>query len=172
MLSIMQLGAAHLDLLVGWVGRLGTNVLECPERMRIVQRVLDRPGSSMSELSDALSMSWTQLHYHVTRLEHAGVVRTAKAGRRRLVFPALEADEAPDDRALVMERTARALAMLIAENPRCSVNDLVRLSEETPRVVYYHVKRLLESGLVTSSSTTRHRGLAATPRLLRLLSET
>lgn len=159
----------QVEGVLAWVTRVQSKVLESPERMRILQIVFERPGVSVTELAARLSMTWGQLNYHLGRLEQAELVHMVKAGRHKLVFPDRQPDETPEDRAIVLERTARALALLIVENPRLSVTDLVRMSGETPRVVYYHVKRLLDSGLVASASGTHHRGLVATSRLVHLL---
>ena len=148
-----------------------SKVLESPERLRILQIVYDRPGISVTELAHRLSMTWGQLNYHLTRLGQAGLVHTVKAGRHRLAFPEKESAETPEDRAIVLERTARALALLIVGNPHLATTDLVRMSGETPRVVYYHVKKLLDAGLVTSDSSSHHRGLVASPRLVHLLGD-
>lgn len=163
-------GTAPFPGILAWVSRLDSKVLESPDRMRILQIVHERPGISVTDLSHRLQMTWGQLNYHLGRLEQVGLLHTVKAGRHRMVFPDRQSDEAPEDRALLLERTARALALLILENPRVSVTDLVRMSNESPRVVYYHVKKLLDAGLVTSSSGVHHRGLSATPRLAQILS--
>lgn len=154
---------------LGWVTRIQSRVLTSAERMRILQVVYERPGISLTELAQRASMTWGQLNYHLGRLEQAGLVHSTKAGRHRLVFPEKAPEEAPEDRALLLEKTARLLALLIVENPRVSVTDLVHMSGETPRVVYYHVKKLLEAGLVTSSSARHLRGLTASARLVHLL---
>lgn len=169
LLILAEGGIPQVGGLLAWVTRVDSKVLESPERLRILQIVYERPGISVTELAGCLAMSWGQLSYHLARLERAELLHTVKAGRHRLVFPEREPLETPEDRALVLERTARALALLIVDNPQLTVTDLVRLSGETPRVVYYHVKRLLDAGLVTSSSGTHHRGLVASARLAHLL---
>lgn len=165
----MDAAIPQIEGVLAWVTRVQSKVLESPERMKILHIVFERPGVSVTELADRLAMSWGQINYHLGRLEDAGLLHTTKAGRHRLVFPHGESPETPEDRALVLEKTARSLALLIVENPRLSVTDLVARSGETPRVVYYHVKKLLDSGLVTSSSGIHHRGLVASPRLVHLL---
>jgi DNA-binding transcriptional ArsR family regulator len=169
LLTLVEKGFPQLGGLLAWVTRVQSKVLESPERLRIIQIVYDRPGVSVTELANSVEMSWGQLSYHLGRLADAGLLHTVKAGRHRLVFPDKEPGETPEDRAMILERTARALALLIVDNPHVRATDLVRLSGESPRVVYYHVKRLLDSGLVSSSSGIHHRGLTASSRLVHLL---
>lgn len=169
LLALAENAVPQLGGLLAWVTRVESKVLESPERLRVIQIVYDRPGVSVTELAGSVEMTWGQLNYHLTRLADAGLLHTVKAGRHRLVFPDKDPGETPEDRAIVLEKTARALALLIVDNPHVRATDLVRLSGESPRVVYYHVKRLLESGLVSSSSGIHHRGLVASPRLVHLL---
>lgn len=163
--------APALGGFLAWVTRVESKVLESPERLGILRLVYERPGISVTDLASRLSMTWGQLNYHLLRLAAAGLLHTVKAGRHRLVFPERESVETPEDRAIVLEKTARALALLIVGNPHVSVTDLVRMSGESPRVVYYHVKKLLDAGLVSSASGIHHRGLTASPRLVHLLGE-
>ena len=169
LVTLVERSIPHVEGILAWVTRVESKVLESPERLRILQIVYERPGVSVTEVAQRLEMTWGQLNYHLSRLSSAGLLHTVKAGRHRLVFPEKEPAEAPEDRALVLERTARALALLIVDNPQVTVTDLVRLSGASPRVVYYHVKKLLEAGLVTSASGIHHRGLTASARLVHLL---
>lgn len=169
LVALAEKGIPRFEGLLAWVTRVDSKVLESPERLRILQIVYERPGISVTELAGCLAMTWGQMSYHLARLERADLLHAVKAGRHRLVFPDQEPIETPEDRALVLEKTARALALLILDNPQVTVTDLVRLSGETPRVVYYHVKRLLDAGLVASSSGIHHRGLVASARLAQLL---
>ena len=169
LLPLAETGALRLEGLLAWVTRVDSRVLESPARMRILRLVHERPGICVTDLAASLSMTWGQLHYHLGRLAEAGLLHTVKAGRHRLVFLDPEALEAAEAQAIVLGRTARALALLIVDNPHVTVTDLVRISGETPRVVYYHVKKMLDAGLVTSSSGAHRRGLAADARLLQFL---
>lgn len=131
----------------------------------------ERPGVSITEVAARLSMTWGQINYHLIRLTHAGLVTTVKAGRHRLVFPSDHSPEMPEDRAILLGKTARAIALVIVENPYVAITDLVRISGESERVVYYHVRRLLDAGLVSSASGSHLRGLTASARLVRLLGD-
>ena len=152
--------------------RAPEDALASPLRRRILDLVEARPGSPVTDLARRLSIHPVTLHYHLRRLEESDLVRSQLAGRRRVVFPvSAYVDENAEDRALLLEPTARRIALAILHRPNITITDLVEELHETPRVVYYHVKRLRDAGLVVGASATHYRGLEAAPRLALLLSE-
>lgn len=163
-----------LGVIARWVviAPLEHPLLQNETRREIVQLVHDRPGISMRELSSRLGLDWSSLHYHVQRLLAAEILATTLAGRRRLVYPAaLAGHEDPAERAALSEATARRIASAIAARPGTSAVELVEDLRESQRVVYHHLKKLVDLGLVTTPSPASRRGLVATPRLLALLGE-
>lgn len=159
--------SAHRD-------RLAARLLDSPIRQRIVRQVAGRPGQTVGELLETLDVGWGTLHHHLKRLEHAGLLHTVSAGRRRLVYPGPSAAEPPGSgraRAILRGRTARRVAEAIADHPGVGIDRLVPLVGESPRTVYYHVKRLVDAGLVLMDRATRYADLAPAPALARLLAQ-
>lgn len=112
--------------------------------------------------------------YHIRRLEDAGRVHTIVIGRRRLVFPGpLKSllDEHAHAHALLRGSSAHAIARAVIENPACSVLHLIALTGESPRSVYYHLKRLRDAGLIGSGSQRRYLQVVPTPLLLQLAAQ-
>lgn len=141
-------------------------------RRAIHDAVVARPGMGMRDLAAKVGLDWSSVHYHVQHLVAAGLLVTFPAGRRRLVYPASAVDgDDPAQRAAVLEATTRRIAAAIAASPGTSATELVEDLKESPRVVYHHVRRLLDHGLVTAPSSASRRGLQPTPRLLALLAE-
>lgn len=139
-------------------------------RERLLREVRDHPGLSLSELMTRLGIGWGTLHHHATALEAQRLVRIETAGRRRLVFPAGQSPMvAAEARGLVYGGPARRIALALRDRPGQSILELCERTGNSPRAVYYHVKRLLEGGLLRSSSSTRHSDLEPTPLLLELV---
>lgn len=140
-------------------------------RREILRIVEENPGITLGELKRRFPRSWGTVYHHLTRLQQAGLVRVLVAGRRRLLVAAsMQADEAElNARALLRGSTVERVARIVAENPECRVAEIAERVGESPRVVYYHVKQLLDANLLESSSRTRHFGLRAAPLLLVLL---
>ena len=159
-----------LDLALALVERIRPgDLLRSPIRTALLRAVVDKPGLSLSELAARLSLHPVSVHYHVERMEEAGYLRTIRVGRRRLAYPPGPVEPFAEDRAILLEPTTRRVALAIAHRPHRSILDITDDVGETARVVYHHVKRLRDVGLVTGLESSRHRGLAPTPRLLALL---
>lgn len=147
--------------------------LESPTRQAILREVTARPGISMRELAHRIGADWSSLHYHVQRMIDAKVIDTILVGRHRLVYLApLPRSKDPEERAALLEPTARRIAMAIAERPGTSAPELVLELGESARVVYHNVKRLADLRLVEVVPGAGRRGMVAAPRLLGLLAET
>lgn len=147
-------------------------VLASPTRRLIYDLIEATPGIPVCTLMDRVELGWGTLYHHLHKMERAGLIHTAVSGRRRLVFPGPVPSEpyvSSDAFALVRGRTARRVAEALVASPGASVSKIAERAGESPRATYYHLKRFLDAGLATSSSKTRHTGLAATPPLLLAL---
>lgn len=138
----------------------------------ILALVRESPGTPVGEIVKRLGLGSGTIHYHIERLADQKLIRTVKAGRRRLVFPLDREGDAREARALSLVRgkTSRAVAEAIVANPLCSIMEIVEATGESPRAVYYHVKLLKSAGLVLSASSKRYRALKAAPQLESILS--
>lgn len=128
------------------------------------------PWLTVGDLLERSGYRWGTLHYHLTVLLKEGSIRTVRDGRRRLIVPnGAKLDERGPADSLLRGKTAREIAHLVCTRPCGSIEDLCNLVDKSPRVVYYHVKRFIEAGLIESSSATRHRHLQPTPALVKAL---
>lgn len=145
-------------------------LLESPARQSILDWVRRQPGIPLGELRLKVDLSWGALYHHFHKLEEAGLVEVKTVGRLNLVY--LQGAEEQRDGAkasLLRGVTARRIAEEILRQPGRSVPDLVTATGESPRVVYYHVKRLAEAGLIVSPSRFRHVELSPAPHLSRFM---
>lgn len=151
--------------------REAERLLESPLRQQIVDMVKTRPGVSVGDIMDELQVGWGTLYHHLTKLSRSKMIQTSVVGRRRLVYPVTpDADPTADKHmAMLRGKTARRVAEAVLAQPNIPIQELTTLLGESPRVVYYHVKRLLDAGLILSDSKTRHTGLAPAPQLATLL---
>lgn len=147
---------------------------DSPQRLLIMELVKAKPGQPVGELLSQLPLGWGTLYHHLLKLARSGAIQIKTSGRRRLVYPAhypnAEATAAAEG--LLLGKTARRLAHALVESRRSSVAELAVLTGESPRVVYYHCRRLIEAGLVESAATNGRRDLAPTARLVSLLGAT
>lgn len=151
---------------------LKKRALEDPLRKRIYKAIEKSPGLPLSHLLERLDVGWSTLYRELQVLEDAGLIRSRKRGRHCLVFPADDevASNIPLTQTILLQgKTAREIASRIAKKPGQDMETLAEHLDLSPRVVYYHLRRLVEGKLVKSSSTTRYRDLSPTPTLNELL---
>ena len=134
-----------------------------PQREAILRIIKKNPGITVSELAGHFDLGWSALYHHLDKLRAESELRTRRIGSRRLLYPAT-GKSLPKKR-VVLGKTARIVASAIAKKPGCSMQDLLRGLDMTPRMLYYHVDNLIAGHLVTSSSPTRYRNLRPTARL-------
>lgn len=151
--------------------REAERLLESPLRHQIVEMVKQRPGVSVGDIMDELQVGWGTLYHHLTKLSRSRIIQTSVVGRRRLVYPVVPDQDPTVDKHMAMLRgkTARRVAEGVLAQPHITIQELTVLLDESPRVVYYHVKRLLDAQLILSDSKTRHTGLHPSPQLANLL---
>lgn len=146
--------------------------LDDPLRKRIYKAIEKAPGLPLSHLLTRLDVGWSTLYRELGELENAGLVTSKKRGRHCLVFPSgqeVAGRGALSQTILLQGRTAREIAHRISKKPGQDMESLAEALDLSPRVVYYHLRRLVEGKLIKSSSTTRYRDLAPTPALNELL---
>lgn len=144
--------------------------LRPPARRRVFELIAKRPGISMSELARAADLHWTSAALHVEHLERAGLVRTARVGRLRVLQRTDHLQESISGAAILGEPSCRRVAMAVAHSPDARVWELASLAGMSDRATYHHLKRLVEAGLVSTRKRGGYRGIEATPLLRAYLS--
>lgn len=138
-------------------------------RERILGIVSANPALTTAELTRRLLVPAPLVHYHASRLEAQGMLVRRRYGRHVRLFPAdWSWDSVDEDMAIVQEPSALKIARLIVEHPGIGLPEVVERSGESARVVYLHVKRFRDAGLVAAPGA-RHLGLLASPRLYELV---
>lgn len=138
---------------------------------RVYDAIEREPGLSVSALARRLGMYWTSVALQVGHLARAGLVRSVRSGRRRVLFTAHALDSMADARGLILlaEPACLRVARAIAAVPDQRIYELVERIPMSERALYHHVKRLVEAELVLSSKQGGYRGLRASPRLIAWL---
>src|SRR5437867_1047427 len=131
-LSAMAQAIAQAGQNVPWGVLMGRRVLgperalESPVRKQLYARICASPGQTLMELRRAMGMGWGNLYHHVRRLQAAGLVELAVAGRNCLVFPRGSHATGLHRRAsLLRGATARWVAAYVLAHPRCNFKDIL-----------------------------------------------
>lgn len=138
-------------------------------RRRLLRLIHDEPGITSRHAASRLGMPLTLLHYHAARLAATQEILRIRAGRHIRLFPMEWTYHVlAEDLALIQEETALRIVRTICESPGLRIADLIERTGYSQRVVYFHVKRLRDAGLVLAASG-QHLGLRPDPRLFTLL---
>lgn len=164
LMYVLAKSGGGLALLAPHPSRSREASLDSPLRERLLKLIQESPGIPMGELMARAGLGWGTLYHHLNKLVRAGHVRTSTSGRRRLIYPVAPGvvQEEIVKTGLLRGRTALAIARLVEARPGMSILDITNALDESPRAVYYHVKRLMDAGYFVSDSHTRYHGLRAT----------
>lgn len=124
------------------------NVMANEKRQQILDYVNEQPGAHLRELREQLNLNPHVANWHLKVLESFNLIRRRKYLKYRVYFPAdfNKSDEEP----LLALKNDKALRIFleINENPQLSFDELRKLSDQSPKVIRYHLDRLKNSGIV------------------------
>jgi predicted transcriptional regulator len=115
----------------------------------IMEYVRTHPGAHLREIGRALGLGNGDLQYNLYILEKQGKVSTSRRGLYKFVFPSgvFGEKESAILGALATESQREILVHLI-NNPGLSQNQIARLIGLTPATISWHMKRLVDLGIV------------------------
>lgn len=125
-----------------------------PTRWQIYKIICESPGTYfyrlMSELpkySDKVSSA--TLIYHLKKLNDADMIETVKVDGKRIYFPTnLRSFEAERAYMLLKNDNARHIFQYIINHEESFQNEIMRALNVHHDTIYYHIKHLVDAGLV------------------------
>ena len=117
--------------------------------IKVLQYIQDNPGSHLRQIKRELKMSMGTIQYHLNLLEKQGKVSSEKHNLHKYYFPVglFEKNEREILKILNQE-TAREILLLILEKKNPTQTDIVNIIKISSASVNWHIKKLLELGLV------------------------
>ncbi|MDG6924215.1 MAG: helix-turn-helix domain-containing protein [Nitrososphaerota archaeon] len=118
-------------------------------RAVIYEYIVDHPGTHVRELVRQLEIGMGDLQYNLDVLEKRGMITARRRGLRKFIFPSGVFGE--KQRALLSAlstETERQILIFLAGNPNLTCNQIASLTNLTCATVSWHMKRLLELGLI------------------------
>nr|CCC55704.1 transcriptional regulator, ArsR family [uncultured archaeon] len=118
-------------------------------RKRIYEYIRKHPGCYFREIARDLKIAHGDLQYNLNRLEKLGYI----VSKKKRLFKHFFVNESMNaqDQALMesfSHETEREIIFLLLKGGNLSNNEMSRLLKLSPPTVSWHVKRLLEAGLV------------------------
>lgn len=126
-------------------------------RRRIYEAVRAAPGIGGREAQRAASTGWGETVYHLDRLTGSGLIHRERAGFQDHYFVA--AVPLADRSLLRMMRSssARRLMVVLLRETDPTIPDLSKESGLSPGRLSVHLRRFLESGLLSTGRRGRYR---------------
>jgi predicted transcriptional regulator len=147
------------------------DLVEQPTRRRIIDYVAANPGSSGREVQRQLDLGWGETAYHLGRLVRGEALRKESTGHRDYYFPLVLTLADRKIFQALHSPTERALLVALLDRPDLSSPDLLEALQVGRSAMYFHLRHLLNEGLVEesySAGARRYRA-ARTDRLQELL---
>ena len=140
-------------------------------RRRLYEAVRRAPGIGGREVQRVTELGWGETVYHLERLADAGLIHRESSGHQDHYFVATV--PLADRRLLGLSRSPSARRLLVAllEGEARTVPELVERTELSTGRLSVHLRRLVETGLVTTGRRGRLRTFTPVDRerLIRLL---
>ncbi|MDG6999159.1 MAG: winged helix-turn-helix transcriptional regulator [Nitrososphaerota archaeon] len=123
-----------------------------PRRDQIVDFIRAHPGTHLREIKREIDLAMGVLQYHLYKLEKDRVIVSRRKGLYKRYYLNLVFGETDLDILDVLSQTSeRDILLYIALNPGASQRDLAVYSKLSASTVLWHVKRLIDSGLVEAN---------------------
>jgi predicted transcriptional regulator len=126
------------------------DLVKHPARAAIMQRIEAEPGIHYQALLRAVGGGRGTMEHHVRKLVDGGLVTQAHRGGYMCYFPRGAGRHALASAGMAKSDGARAILQAVTNQPGLSSLEVAERCGLQPSTVTYHVKRLIEGGLVTA----------------------
>ncbi len=129
-------------------------------RARLYRIVSQTPGIHLGELARELGMETSSVLWHARKMERANLVRSQRSGKFRVFYPVaggIEAKRMAATRGLVNSDNAQRICGFVDSHPGATAGDLARRLAINVTTVRWHLRRLVENGLVAGQPDGAYR---------------
>ncbi len=144
-------GLGGAGLVAGYARVHGEAVLEHKGRRAVYDAIQENPGLSITDLAELAGCSGSTLNYHLRVLEKNDLVISQRDGRYLRFFDRKSGLYANGRKTVVSalrNETTAAIGAAILHNPGVPQCDLAEAFEIAPSTVTWHIRRLMDAGLV------------------------
>lgn len=143
-------------------GRSGLDETD-PTRRRILDFVGSRPGVHLREICRGLGLAMGDVQYHIHKLERDGRITSTRRGLYKFFYPAdLFGERQREVLSVLGLDRPRELLLNIIERPESTQEDLASAAGISQATVSWHMKRLVDLGIVTKGQKGRVATYSAT----------
>ncbi len=127
-------------------------VLQRKVRLLIYEAVHAHPGSSFTEVRDAIGLQNGVAAYHLSVLEKQGLIHSEKGRRHRWYYPNGDVSLWRD---LPLSSLQKSVLEKVAQNPGIGIRELARSLDRHHAAIAYNVKGMAREGLLRTQRTGR-----------------
>lgn len=141
-----------------------SQMLDNKARHDVYEHVRSHPGAHPSAIAEALDLGWGTTVYHLGRLEDSKLVASKMSHNRKCFFAVgsdLNANERTAVAAMAHDK-AKLIVSTVRESPGISQKDVAQKVGMSQALASWHVKRLVESGVLRSERIGRSHALHVT----------
>jgi predicted transcriptional regulator len=122
----------------------------------ILEYITKNPGCHLRKIKNDLHLSIGTIQYHLNTLEKAGKIVSERFNLHRHYFASgIFKDNERNILKILNQDTARQILMLILERKYPTQTDIVQGVKISPPSVNWHIKRLVELGIILESKEGR-----------------
>lgn len=139
-----------LGALAGYRRLKDGEILEHSLRHRIYDYILENPGATVQEISDALGVDYSTADHHASVLHDFDLIHRREQGRvshyfeNHGTFDAFEKEAIP----LLRNGTSSRIARIVRDNPKITPSAVARKLDVDPSTVKWHVDKLQGADLL------------------------
>ena len=135
-------------------------ILQLEARRRVFEAIKEYPGIHLRELQRKTGMALGTLRYQIRFLEKHGLVVEKKEGRLVTYYPAKGREvDARDKRylAILRQELPRLIVLHLMMHPNSTHGEMKGHFNVSPSTLSYHLKRLVEAGIISKDEKGRYR---------------
>jgi predicted transcriptional regulator len=139
-------------------------LLENKVRAQIFDLIKENPGVNVSEIARRLDIAWGTATHHLQKLRAERIIAIRRVANQKCYFQngGTYTPTEMDLMSATKNPTARAIAALLVDGgPHCH-QDIARNLEVSPALVSFHMRKLLEAGVVAKERQGRRTIFSAT----------
>lgn len=164
-LLLMSGLATALALLTGFRHLQKDNLLEHTFRHQVLDLIRAHPGLHLREVARRLGLTATNAAYHLRVLEKHGFIRSERLNGKRVYVPSAgPAEKAKFLAQALLHRGSRARVLeTLAAHPGSNQTALAAMTAQHQGAVSWHLRQLVQAGLVREERSPRECRYTLTP---------
>ncbi len=128
---------------------MADKTLKLEARKKTFEAIEDNPGLHLRELERKLDIPLGTIRYHLRVLEKRELVIVRTEGKYKRYYAKGDIDRSDKDRLAVLRKELpRTIILFLMEFPDSIHGDLTEALAVAPSTISYHLKRLMDDGIV------------------------